>query len=75
MGITKSERIRHVVTKLAARYGNDDTDVTRLQAELEAIESYEFCYPDLFARRPKCLDARTPARRAYFNSALRSGPI
>jgi hypothetical protein len=37
----KTEKLRHVVKKLSARYGANDLDVQRLQAELDVLVALE----------------------------------
>jgi hypothetical protein len=65
----KTEKLRRIVSKMAARYGAEDTDVQRLQAELEALEAFEFRYPDPLDTKQKRHEFRTAARQLFYANA------
>lgn len=68
------EKIRRLVQDLAARYGSDDEDVRRLQAELKALEAV-VQVPKL-ERRKANPDKRSfqPVSRLFFD-ATRPGDL
>ena len=70
----KIDRLRRVVQKLGARYGDDDMDVQRLRQELVALET---------AGERQCVERRkvqlcrytfgSVARQHYFDNADQAG--
>lgn len=68
----KAEKLRRIVNKLSHRYGADDTDVQRLQMELDALDAFDFRYPDKFAAKSRGPEFRTSARQLYYADAERS---
>jgi hypothetical protein len=68
----KAEKLRRIVNKMAIRYGADDPDVRRLQAELDALDAFDFHYPEKFASKSRGRDFRTSARQLFYAAAPKS---
>ena len=69
----KTERIRHLVNKLAARYGEDDVDVVRLKVNLDELQEVQISRIEQRDLAKKKFDFRTDARRVY--QALKGGDL
>ena len=68
----KAEKLRRIVNKMAIRYGADDPDVQRLQAELDTLDAFDFRYPDKFAAKARGREFRTSARQLFYAAAPKS---
>lgn len=68
----KSEKLRRVVNKLGQRYGVEDTDVQRLQSELDVLEAFEFRYPSKFKYKSPGHAFRTPAKQLFYAGSVAS---
>ena len=66
----KTEKLRRIVDKLGQRYGADDSDVQRLQSELDGLEAFEFCYPNKYEHKSPGHAFSTRARQLYVASGL-----
>jgi predicted lipid-binding transport protein (Tim44 family) len=65
----KVDKLKRVVAKLSARYGEADLDVLRLQCDLEMLESLERARREKEpAGNKKSFDFRSASRRIYSDS-------
>ena len=65
----KTEKLKRVVQKLSKRYGVDDENVQRLQAELIFLESLEVSRPERRTYGAQHFSFQTPAKQLYFAAA------
>jgi len=65
----KLEKLRQLVNKLTYRYGPQDVEIVRLQAELEALEAFESVHPTSRYPAAPHFDFRTRAKRLYSANA------
>ena len=68
----KAEKLRRMVNKMAIRYGADDPDVLRLQSELDALDAFDFRYPEKFEAKARGREFRTSARQLFYANASKS---
>jgi len=68
----KAEKLRRMVNKMAVRYGADDPDVQRLQSELDALDAFDFRYPEKFEAKARGREFRTSARQLFYANAAKS---
>ena len=71
----KVDKLRRLVAKLSARYGDGDADVLRLQSDLDALEVLTGARQ---AKEPggnkKSFDFRSASRRLYSDSCGSGSP-
>ena len=71
----KVDKLKRVVAKLAARYGEADVDVRRLQSDLQMLVSLEQATRENEPpRHKKSFDFRSASRRLYSDSWSSGGP-
>lgn len=63
----KTEKLQRVVKKLANRYGADDEDVIRLEAELKVLQGMETRRPERRSYKAADFKFQTPAKQLFFN--------
>jgi hypothetical protein len=61
----KTEKLHRLVKKLASRYGDDDVDVMRLKAELDALTEKKDNHFERRASPEPRNDFRSATRRLY----------
>jgi hypothetical protein len=64
----KLEKLKRVVSKLSARYGPQDPDVQRIQAELVLLSELETNHPELAAKKAAKYAFQSSARQLYIAS-------
>ena len=62
----KTDKLRRIVDKLTQHYGPDDSDVQRLQSELDMLEAFEFRYPSKFDKKVPIKAFCTPAKQLFY---------
>ena len=61
----KINEIRHLISELANRYGDEDGDVQRLKSELAAIEAVKIDRQERRKATPSVLPFKPNAKRIY----------
>jgi hypothetical protein len=61
----KVEKLRHLVKKLAIRYGEDDADVARLRAEIDALGERQVLPAERRVPSEKPVDFQSATKRLY----------
>ena len=64
----KTEKLRRLINKLALRYGDDDVDVLRLRAELDALAATRDNHLERRASPEPRNDFRSATRRLYHDT-------
>ena len=64
----KIEKLQRVVKKLAARYGEDDSDLQRLQSALALLKEDKQLQQERRRFGPAGVAFLTPAKRIYYES-------
>jgi hypothetical protein len=64
----KVEKLQRVVKKLAARYGQDDVDVKRLQSAVDLLADDKQAQKERRRYGPQSATFLTPAKRIYYES-------
>ncbi len=64
----KAEKLQRVVKKLAARYGQDDLDVQRLQSAIDVLTAEKQTQKERRRYGPQSVTFLTPAKRIYYES-------
>jgi hypothetical protein len=61
----KMEKLKRIVSKLSARYGAEDPDVQRIEAELVLLSELESNHPELSANKAAKYSFQSSARQLF----------